>query len=1698
MANQITRWYKQIGSTEISYDEAEGIALSVPDVINENINIKNGLGEIIFQTFDETIRKETNVYHITTQFSIKQVLDILGKEKFSSNDFNEELIATIKSEALSIFAQSFKTDKTFNFVLGFAEDSEDEVASEEVSERLPQQMLITQNFYVDPGNKDAGSLIYFQVLLFVDGILSATIDLIENPINNLGIEEETEGLDSPIVDKDEKRSVVGIGDGEDRLNKPNKLLRKIYNDGSTAYKTTEQVDQELLRLGITDKRIINDDVRKTLLQVGDPVVLNILRNATEIKTIDDVYKKVLDSIPVEYLIRQAAKCTVKLIKSSPLSQVCNTIMRNLTNRDVQNIILYLYSSVNPEAAILASLIKAETSLQDSDLDQPTPSSTTIAIVRDFLIQTYRQGNPQERDIICVVVLAALPAALGFLSTVSGQRQVADSIEGAIDGIKNMSKEALEDIQDANIKAAELIRRQADSLVNPAREAMENIADTLEQYQGMRMGSDSSQTLKEAIYSLVTQIVVETIGALLRELAGLCDGTSAADFSNLKSPDGAAQESEELDDLGDLQFPYEQDNLQEIVTNPEIFDEIEAYLENKVSRDVLDDFFDSLNDLLTVSEMCSLFSKFTPLLNYNSIINKIYYGLLSLERFKSLRDALRDQRGVKELFLLFSGSIDSKLCKEKIDALQNTKKVLNALCSPVSDDFLAEDLRQKLTEDALKALNNSENQILEKVMDSIYQLQNPSLFNTPVFCGPDADGSDNPPIFKTLQHDTSQYIDEKFLNDSFLSIQEIFERELFGFKMIFTNQFGTGPESLAKFFQGPLAPANLTNAMNSLYKFADPSNSSIQGLQDINKAALNGLVNQFNTVAKKVYNNIVAASKNGIITETTLLTQYIKIYLSSILSDQPEGSPIQYRLNYGNFETDNIPPNTAALVVGSTSFFSSLESHSYQDFFDSINNLNGTEDQSEYSNNILSTVKSISFFGALIEQMIKEHAEYVSSGNDLFKKENFDKIQVNKKNSCDKSLFSYEDIVTRFKENSDKLGCILGLNAVPTAVEKAKIYSFYEAYVRVLTINEFLKSFFTFASYGIDAIIPPGSEDKKDFDSFYFTYLVDQVRRKVLIFEQNDIFFFESVLQESIRQVYVARNNLDLDNPGLTDEQMKSNSLREIISTSIKQIQPVVVQKIVNSGFVTKGTFFEEGEFAQEFTDPLQNVYQTCLNNILATSQNYNPPPVIEVDFDNHITKIPNGFYSKNAEGKPSRLFNGGFFLENGFEVQHKRFGESGVFEKSLYDTIFLALPETAPMIDKTKTVLTPSEVQQSGIYLRGNFNQDVFGGSIISKYLFGSVSSTGNKVPSYDIQDVYFDNQAFQYLTSDQVKELSKINGYISYDSTEYQAYRDTLASPENVFNSVSDFISLVVNNLQFSPLPVHAINAIEQQLKDQSKYFSSLSGYKTLNILIPVEELSDTNYLSLFADLANSFSLILNAEDSSDLNNQIDKLSRKDFVNAALQRKYFVQEGTDGKKYFKLPLVKIQTCTVKPTAFKGDSQFSFFPEVCGEGAGFEASFANSDTFRALVDSMQYKNILSFVAVLLTESVQKNYPNMDNLFRNTLQTLNSSKNNVAATADRENNQDFYKYTPEAQLPADSFDFNLINLFLETLLKGAANMVDPTWKTPWLLPGPLTPIGIVAKILDGIPDDSDQSTLSDGTQEANNIIQGSENTLDCED
>jgi hypothetical protein len=71
--------------------------------------------------------------------------------------------------------------------------------------------------------------------------------------------------------------------------------------------------------------------------------------------------------------------------------------------------------------------------------------------------------------------------------------------------------------------------------------------------------------------------------------------------------------------------------------------------------------------------------------------------------------------------------------------------------------------------------------------------------------------------------------------------------------------------------------------------------------------------------------------------------------------------------------------------------------------------------------------------------------------------------------------------------------------------------------------------------------------------------------------------------------------------------------------------------------------------------------------------------------------------------------------------------------------------------------------------------------------------------------------------------------------------------------------------------------------------------------------------------------------------------------------------------------------------------------------------------------------------------------------------------------------------PLEQLKSSGPDYwELTKKFLMMSVQMAANIVDPTWKTQWFMPGPLTPIGIIAKTLATNWSDDDGNATKDLT------------------
>jgi len=146
------------------------------------------------------------------------------------------------------------------------------------------------------------------------------------------------------------------------------------------------------------------------------------------------------------------------------------------------------------------------------------------------------------------------------------------------------------------------------------------------------------------------------------------------------------------------------------------------------------------------------------------------------------------------------------------------------------------------------------------------------------------------------------------------------------------------------------------------------------------------------------------------------------------------------------------------------------------------------------------------------------------------------------------------------------------------------------------------------------------------------------------------------------------------------------------------------------------------------------------------------------------------------------------------------------------------------------------------------------------------------------------------------------------------------------------------------------------------------------------------------------------------------------------------------------------------------------------------AAEEGSSKAKLLTNIVPIKEILTTSALFYRYYMEEAYPSLNTLF-------NPTKNTVvriiaAMTAASEG--DYAYLDPLLDLPPGASsnmqspsDAEVARKFMLLFVQMAANMFDPTWQTPWFMPGPLTPIGIVAKAL--LTDWSDDEDSDSGAK-----------------
>ncbi len=1599
------------------------------------------------------------------------------------------------------------------------------------------------------------------------------------------------------------------------------LFKKVYNTGEVEYKKSEDIERER-NMPKELKEKIFSQVNNSFIQTSDAAFLNILSNSKSIKTIEDIYDRIVNAIPISEIVSTALSCVKKHI-DDPIDKTCDIIISNLRIDEVDKILKYAGTSSAIEARKLNFVIKSRMA-----------GATDNKTARGVLQQIYRSGVDSEKRLLCLAIFAAIPAAIMMRSQIEDAfEELTDSIptrgevENLIDKGKDFVEKKIETSKDRIIAAN---KNLLDDLVNPFESVGRAIEEQLEAYKGVDITRDFSEALTGALIAFVEEFIVQTITSVLDQITKLCEGTSNADFANLSGK----QPNSNFPAGVVPTFPFVPDFLNNIITDDNAANELSNFVDPTDDNFgmLINDLLTDLSDLLTISEICALFSKDTSEFALNIILDKIWSGLLSISKYQPLKTKLKTKGNLFQWLYLLQPYIDKQACIDAINDLENTKKLINEVCDPVSNGAIVGDLLEKASADAVAQLLNQEEDNLGGLLNNIKNLVDLAIdqdgnLAPELFCGPEAKASGKEPLFEKSAHPSLEFLIQKEMDRTFKIVVDSFESDL--------SKFGP-------ILMYDIDPGNLSDVGQKLTNMFTAGNNvagAMAGIYGIENAEVSGNVPTKNKgeLEKASENNSLVAKK---VSKYLLNNSYIEVKKPTnedevvSLTATGVGDKVTVSYNFSeNFyqnpqnQKDIIPPRTVRMQVDDyyeytspIEYFLSLKpNQDYKNMF-ATTFLDGSSGNAydDFIKERITDSDSLSFFADITAQIIQEHAEVISKQN-LFQRSVFEKLKLSRKNPCAASLLYTKDLFDEIIPRSDRIQCKYGMGIVPNAPEMSRIISYIHLYLRVTVLNEIFKGFFVFGAYGFNALMAQSNNQKPEFDSFYLKYLKDQIKRQ-LYFTSNSsnsdksqpyglrYGFSESIdFMRYLKIGYIADNDLEQSIESITSDQVLNPIVNSTITYAKLRINSILKEAGIVGFDGQDSNVFEnfdlldevEGLDAADFEDSkeLDDFYldaysdyvfnsefvrSQLLKNLLTTNaygtlnssiednyqteaaQSYNPiiqPPNAAdcvVDAENYILEVPTGYYT--AKNK-SRLANGGFFLEQGYEVSHiykdeiKNFPGIKPFSIDDYNFILDKLPsdpfEEFPLLLTLKIPLLAGETLGEGalsilslvgldveeILLRNEYNKESFEQKTAGGY--------------FDI--LFGTNEEKEFACSRYVniptKNNLKLEGRISASDFKNNYSISDIQDRFSVFDGFCNAIIKLADLSQDEKTRIKALGT-------QNLFFKKFNAYTTLNVLIPItdgstETASDRLYFETLGNLTfgeivknlgfgtQSFLIaggVLQGQTDEELDQKHSKSFKKGFANSILNRKYFIRErasdNQEAKLFLKLPLVYMlhskKTETFEITSEDSTKIYEaygkpyptlitdvYISSVEGDPEGVQVSsedvapkgpfpsdiydvLANTNSFKSLADNIQYESILSFISVFITETTQGQYKSLNSMFMKTYTVIKAGLSGLVNAAERQNDPEgFYKkenFFDQLGANIPQVDMDLIPMLIEMFIKMLANMSDPTWKTPWFFPGPLTPFGIVAKILDN----SGESEGDDAaTKKQNEMKDNVSNSMDCD-
>lgn len=1167
-------------------------------------------------------------------------------------------------------------------------------------------------------------------------------------------------------------------------------------------------------------------------------------------------------------------------------------------------------------------------------------------------------------------------------------------------------------------------------------------------------------------------------------------------------------------------PYGEFDAADIITD--------CFNKNKVRYAEVNQTVDFLNDVASLVTASGLRGLFKPSLS-GIHTTKNFQRILDLAARKysdSIGKDLRTISKAKALFKCIGEFIDDALFQTLVDEAAAIKKSALSICEEeLCEDALYEQLLKYISEeDALEQCRQNKLDNLEKIKNILPFLDNSKLQEMipSLFCEP---GVDKEVILPSL-HESQSYLNETMNLEIYTLIDQSFNIDIDKYKPLLLD----AKSDITSLIYGKSTDGSqntkLTEIMHGIFS----------GASDSLKADLEA-EKQAGKVAPRIYNEIAKDLDNDNIkswsesessdllatgqTKTTLtpVLQEIRYSTSSysqlfvlLLNSGKEtktytdlGSKLPIEVSGESIKLVIYDQNASKLELEHEfAVAMDVSQDSFEDYMmEHLAPYGGWGGESTINLEAISNVIG-GFYGQVLTDIF-ERSLVETTNTGLFNRETFSKLALKNppcgSTAIDEGILNINEKVIEINEWAKALECFIPRNdgSTPSALEIANVMGLYSIILKVFITQEYLKNIFVFSLYRISDI---------SRSEVYMNYIYENVLQKIVAFEGTG----GAALRFQEHALVLVKARADYgDNIPFESLQSTESAVRFLIMEASVEIANVLDNRIQEQ-VLTPQERKKYEEFLQ-IGDQTADLSENFIGNFIeyVTYPEILTPGTLAPIADEENNLVFSSTQYQNVVPPKG----GGLFFQEYFEISSKFATKDGSVDLAnlIRQKINSAPPNT-------------SYAYSVGADYPGHADQFDYpyikdGNLISDHWLANSGTPQGGQDPvqeqTFYFKNIIIDDPTFSFLvrpgvvldgTFTQAESLSDEDYCVwsnlfgtkveitnpqsinkaSADSFRYRGKTDlnvsipyyqesTFGLDEYLWPKTSSLLEKVSwakkENPSYSSYNALADTLILNSLTLNAPYtdwFKPIKYGMRLMVSIPKTDAG----ASFFDTIVNS--LNLNDVDS-ETENYIKLLEDKVI--------HYKEKDSDDPGHLVFPLIDVSEEMIQNTLPSVRELFALvIPSMLTTGQLNEGE-RRYRLLKKLVERIQtdyqdlFKKIIPIKELVLMVSLyhriamESMYPEIDSLFDSTTKDTLDALNMQFAAIDKD-----YQYDTQDYAGVDTdMDWGPLILSVVKMAVGAsANLTDPTWRTPWFLPGPATPVGVIAKILKDVEIDFPDGTV----------------------